>query len=112
MSFEATDIIPMEYQSLFSVISPIEKSAILKIIKESFSDLEDNYERLYFGLKDYLVKYQNEDISPLVFVMFGQIAKDFEKTEKIEQFLEFFPDSPELQFYKIEQEIDKGIFED
>lgn len=102
----------MEYQSLFSVISPIEKSAILKIIKESFTDLEDNYERLYFGLKDYLVKYQNEDISPLVFVMFGQIAKDFEKTEKIDQFLEFFPDSPELQFYKIEKDIDKGIFED
>ena len=36
MSFEAKDIIPVEYQALFNVISPIEKSGILRIIKEDF----------------------------------------------------------------------------
>ena len=53
MSFEATDIIPIEYQSIFNIISPLEKSGILKIIKKDFVDIKDNYEKFLLGLQEY-----------------------------------------------------------
>ncbi|MBD3189016.1 MAG: hypothetical protein GF308_00145, partial [Candidatus Heimdallarchaeota archaeon] len=96
MSFDITDIVPVEYQDLFKIISPIEKSAILKVIRNEI-DSENIYEQFYFGLQNYLVKYQNEDISSLVFIMFGQVVQDLEKEEKIEQLIELFPKSPELK---------------
>ncbi|MBN1328196.1 MAG: tetratricopeptide repeat protein [Candidatus Heimdallarchaeota archaeon] len=111
MSFEATDIVPIEYQSLFSIISPIEKSGILKIIKEKYIDLKDKYEALFLGLKDYLVNYKNEDISSLVFIMYGQICIDLTKNAEIQAMLRIYPNSPELQFYNIQLQVDKGIFD-
>jgi len=111
LSFDATDIIPLEYQSLFKILSPIEKSGILKILREEYQELKDKYEALFLALKDYLVKNQSEDISPLVFIMFGQIALDLTKNDKIEQMLELYPNSPELKFYHIQLQVDKGIFE-
>lgn len=111
MSFNITEIVPVEYQDLFKIISPIEKSAILKVIREEIKS-ENIYEQFYFGLQKYLVKYQNEDISPLVFIMFGQVVQDLEKIEKIEQLLELFPKSPELKLYIIEAETEKGEFQE
>jgi hypothetical protein len=110
MSFSLEEAVPKEYHSFFKVISPIEKTALLKVFEKIESD--NAYEKLYYGLKDYLVKYQNEDISPLIFVMFGQIVQDVEKDEKINQMIELFPNSSELQLYKIESETEKGNFED
>jgi tetratricopeptide (TPR) repeat protein len=111
LSFDATDIVPIEYQSLFKIISPIEKSGILKIIKENYSDLKDKYEALFLGLKDYLVEYKTEDISSLVFIMFGQICMDLTKNAEIPLMLETYPKSPELQFYNTQLLVDKGIFD-
>ena len=111
MSFDATDIVPIEYQDLFAIISPVEKSGILKVIKNN-TQSENIYERFYFGLKEYLTKYKNEDISPLVFIMFAQIAQDTERKEKILELMDMFPNSTELKFYKIDFESDKGNFED
>ncbi len=111
MSFDATNIVPVEYQDLFTIISPVDKSGILKIIKNN-AQSDNIYERFYFGLMEYLTTFKNEDISPLVFVMFAQIAQDTERKEKILELMEMFPKSPELQYYKIEFESDKGNFED
>ncbi len=111
MSFDATDIVPIEYKDLFAVISPVEKSGILRIIKNN-KELENIYERFYFGLLDYLTTYQNEDISSLVFIMFAQVAQDTERKGKIIELIELFPKSHELQFSKIQSETDKGNFED
>ncbi|MHA1442020.1 MAG: hypothetical protein ACTSPK_09185 [Candidatus Heimdallarchaeota archaeon] len=111
MSFEAKDIIPVEYQALFNVISPIEKSGILRIIKEDFVDVKSKYDKLFFSLKEYLIKYKNEDISQLVFIMFGQVCSDILKDEAVIDMLEYYPDSPELQYFKVQQDTDKGIFD-
>ena len=111
LSFDATDIIPIEYQSLFRIISPIEKSGILKILREKYSSLKDKYEALFQALKDYLINYQSEDISSLSFIMFGQISLDLLKNEKITQMLELYPNSSELKCYNIQLQVDKGIFE-
>ncbi|NHJ49961.1 MAG: tetratricopeptide repeat protein [Asgard group archaeon] len=111
MSFDATDIVPVEYQSLFKIISPIEKSGILKIIKEQYSELEDNYEALFRGLKDYLLNYKTDDISSLSFIMFGQICIDLTKNNEIPLMLETYPNSPELKFYNVQLQVDKGIFD-
>ncbi|NHJ40845.1 MAG: tetratricopeptide repeat protein, partial [Asgard group archaeon] len=111
MSFEATDIVPIEYQSLFKIISPIEKSGILKIIKENYLELKDKYEALFLGIKDYLISFKTEDISSLVFIMFGQISMDLTKNQDIPEMLEIYPNSPELQFYNIQLLVDKGIFD-
>jgi len=111
MSFDATDIVPIEYQSLFTIISPIEKSGILKIIKENYLDLKDKYEALFLGLKDYLINFTTEDISSLVFIMYGQICMDLTKNAEIPQMLKIYPNSPELQFYNIQLQVDKGIFD-
>ena len=83
MSFDPTDLIPIEYRSLFAIISPIEKSGILKIIREKYAEMEDKYEALFLGLKDYLTKFQGEDISSLAFIMFGQISLDLTKEKDI-----------------------------
>lgn len=112
MSFEATDIIPIEYQSIFNIISPLEKSGILKIIKKDFVDIKDNYEKFLLGLQEYLVKYIGEDISSVVFIMFSQIATDLQQDNLIIKMLELYPDSPELKYYKVQQDVDKGIFDD
>jgi len=111
LSFEATDIVPIEYQSLFKIISPIEKSGILKIIKTNYLELSDKYEALFLGLKDYLLKYQSDDISSIVFIMFGQICMDLTKNDEIVQMLETYPNSPEMQFYNTQLQVDKGIFD-
>ncbi|MHA1125387.1 MAG: hypothetical protein ACTSO7_13575 [Candidatus Heimdallarchaeota archaeon] len=111
MSFEAKDIIPVEYQALFNVISPIEKSGILKIIKQDFVEVKNKYDKLFFALKEYLIKYKNEDISQLVFIMFGQVCSDILKDEAVIDMLEYYPDSPELQYFKVQQDTDKGIFD-
>ncbi len=111
MSFEAKDIIPIEYQSIFNIISPLEKSGILKIIKTDFVDLKDNYEKYLLGLQKYLEKYKGDDISSIVFIMFSQIATDLQKDNLIIEMLEFYPNSPELKFYKILQDVNKGIFD-
>ncbi len=111
MSFEATDIVTIEYQSLFKIVSPIEKSGILKIIKDNYSKMKDKYEALYLGLTDYLTKYKNDDISSLVFIMFGQITIDLTKEEAVPELLKTYPKSPELQFYNIQLQVDKGIFD-
>ncbi len=111
MSFEATDIVPIEYQSLFKIVSPLEKSGILKIIKDNYGKMKDKYEALYHGLSDYLIKYKNDDISSLVFIMFGQITIDLTKEEAIPELLKTYPTSPELQFYNIQLQVDKGIFD-
>ncbi len=111
MSFEATDIIPLEYQSIFNIISPLEKSGILKIIKQDFVDIKDNYEKFLFGLQKYLEKYKGEDISSIVFLMFSQIATDLQQEKLIVKMLEVYPDSSELKYYKVLQDVDKGIFD-
>ncbi|HUU78134.1 MAG TPA: tetratricopeptide repeat protein [candidate division Zixibacteria bacterium] len=111
MSFEATDLVPVEYQAIFNIISPLEKSGILKIIKQDYTEVEDNYEKFLFSLKEYLVKYQGEDISSLVFIMFSQIATDMQQDNLILEMLEKYPKSTELQFFKILIDVDKGIFE-
>ncbi|NHK30236.1 MAG: hypothetical protein FK730_02715 [Asgard group archaeon] len=111
MSFDATDIVPIEYQSLFKIISPIEKSGILKIIKENYLELKDKYEALFLGMKDYLITFKTEDISSLVFIMFGQISMDLTKNQDIPDMLENYSNSPELQFYNTQLLVDKGIFD-
>jgi hypothetical protein len=111
LSFDATDIVPIEYQSLFKIISPIEKSGILKIIKEKHLELKDKYEALFLGMKDYLIKFKAEDISSLVFIMFGQISMDLTKNQDIPDMLRFYPNSPELKFYNTQLLVDKGIFD-
>ena len=111
MSFDPTELIPIEYRSLFAIISPIEKSGILKIIRENYADMKDKYEALFLGLKGYLTKYQGEDISSLVFIMFGQISMDLTKEEDISSMAGVYPFSPEMQFYKIQLQVDKGIFD-
>ena len=111
MSFEGTDIVPIEYQSIFTILSPIEKSGILKIIKEDFADLKDIYEKFLLGLEKYLKKYVGEDISSVVFIMFSQTAVDLQRDELIIKMLESYPNSPELKLYKILQDVDKGKFE-
>ena len=112
MSFEAKDIIPVEYQALFNVISPIEKSGILKIIKEDFAEIKSKYEKLFLALKEYLIKYRTDDISQLVFIMYGQVTSDILRDEAILDMLEYYPQSPELQYFKVQQDVDKGQFED
>jgi len=112
MSFEAKDIIPVEYQALFNVISPIEKSGILKIIKEDFTEIKSKYEKLFLALKEYLIKYRTDDISQLVFIMYGQVTSDILRDEAILDMLEYYPQSPELQYFKVQQDVDKGQFED
>ena len=111
MSFEAKDIIPVEYQAIFNIISPIEKSGILKVVKEDFEDTKDRYERYLQSLKTYLEKYQGEDISSIVFIMYAQIATDMQRDDLILDMLELYPESPELQFFKILIDVDKGIFD-
>ncbi|TET28981.1 MAG: tetratricopeptide repeat protein [Candidatus Heimdallarchaeota archaeon] len=111
MSFDPTELIPIEYRSLFAIISPIEKSGILKIIRENYVDMKDKYEALFLGLKGYLTKYQGEDISSLVFIMFGQISMDLTKEKDIIAMAGVYPFSPEMQFYKIQLQVDKGIFD-
>ncbi|NHJ84049.1 MAG: tetratricopeptide repeat protein [Asgard group archaeon] len=110
MSFDAKDIIPIEYQSLFQIISPIEKSGILKVLKENYGELK-KYEALFLALKQYLTDFKDEDISALVFIMYGQICMDLQKEPEIPKMLEVYPNSPELQFYNIQLEVDKGIFD-
>jgi len=111
LSFDPTELIPIEYRSLFAIISPIEKSGILKIIRENYVDMKDKYEALFLGLKGYLTKYQGEDISSLVFIMFGQISMDLTKEKDIIAMAGVYPFSPEMQFYKIQLQVDKGIFD-
>lgn len=111
MSFDPTDLIPIEYRSLFAIISPIEKSGILKIIREKYAEMEDKYEALFLGLKDYLTKFQGEDISSLAFIMFGQISLDLTKEKDISNMAAVYPFSPEMQYYNIQLQVDKGIFD-
>ncbi len=111
MSFDPTDIIPIEYRTLFGIISPIEKSGILKIVRDDYADLADKYEALFLGLKNYLKKFQGEDISSLVFIMYGQISMDLTKEDDIVEMARIYPLSPEMQFYNIQLQVDKGIFD-
>ncbi|MEA2071552.1 MAG: tetratricopeptide repeat protein, partial [Asgard group archaeon] len=111
MSFEAKDIVPVEYQSIFTVLSPIEKMGILKIVKKEFEEIEDKYIRLFKSLEEYLTRYKDEDISELTFIMSGQIAHDLQKKEFIDRMLDIYPKSPELQYFKTLQQVDKGQFE-
>ncbi|MBK5113954.1 MAG: hypothetical protein KGD59_06000 [Candidatus Heimdallarchaeota archaeon] len=111
MSFDPTDLIPIEYRSLFAIISPIEKSGILKIIRENYAEMKDKYEALFLGLKGYLTKFQGEDISSLAFIMYGQISMDLTKEEDISEMARIYPLSPEMQFYNIQLQVDKGIFD-
>ncbi|MHA1156688.1 MAG: tetratricopeptide repeat protein, partial [Candidatus Heimdallarchaeota archaeon] len=104
-------IIPIEYQSIFNIIPPLQKSGILKIIKTDFTDIKDNYDKYLLCLQKYLEKYKGEDISSIVFIMFSQIATDLQKDALIIKMLEFYPDSPELKYYKILQDVDKGVFD-
>lgn len=111
MSFDPADLIPIEYRSLFAIISPIEKSGILKIIRENYAEMKDKYEALFLGLKDYLTKFQGEDISSLAFIMFGQISLDLTKEKDISSMAAVYPFSPEMQYYNIQLQVDKGIFD-
>lgn len=112
IDFDNVETIPQYYRSLLNVLSPLEKSAIMKLVnKQQNPDLSPN-EFFLAGLKDYLLKYQGEDISPLIFIIIGSLISTLEKEQLLDEVLALYPDSPELRLFKIEQQFCRGIFED
>jgi hypothetical protein len=100
-----------KYQTLYKLLSPIERSGIQKCLDEVELELEKK-ERFYRGIKNFLIKYKNEDISSLVFIIMGELINNLRKENDLLELLEIFPETPELQFFKISNEIQKGEFDD
>ncbi|MBD3190287.1 MAG: hypothetical protein GF308_06570 [Candidatus Heimdallarchaeota archaeon] len=106
---DKNQVVPRKYQTLFQILSPIQKSGILKSINEIDQELEKR-EKFYEAIKNYLIKYQGEDIPSLVFIITGQLIGDLRKEDELQELLKLYPQSPELQFFKIRFQILKGEF--
>lgn len=102
-------VIPRKYQIVFQILSPIQKSGILRSINEINQELEKR-EKFYEGIKNYLIKYQGEDIPSILFIITGQLIGDLRKEDELQELLELYPQSPELQFFKIRFQFLKGEF--